>query len=182
MMDETLNFSGSSIEGCNNVKMRYSAKEIGNKLSDMLDEVGQNDPKRRGSSEQYRKMKESLTELNDMVNGTWQKSIEADEPVTFDMMNDPESYEQKRIKTNIDNLRELDKMTNIVEQDILKGISVKAKEYFNNDLEVPEAQRSRLPKGDLDPIGVNVMRTVDRQSQLSDDAFTRRYKGGRKES
>ena len=73
-------------------------------------------------------------------------------------------------------------MTNIVEQDVLKGISVKAKEYFNNDLEVPEAQRSRLPKGDLDPIGVNVMRTVDRQSQLSDDAFTRRYKGGRKES
>ena len=86
---------------------------------------------------------------------------------------DPDSYEQKRIRANISNLRVLSEMTKTIEREVLGGISGKAREFFREDLKLLENARMHLDKNDTEGINANAARTVDRQRSLDAPSFER---------
>ena len=95
---------------------------------------------------------------------------------------DPKSYEQRRIQANITNLATLGVMTKRIENQVLKGISGKARDYFNKDLELLETRRPDLTAADEQEQENNVRRTIDRQRQLSEDAYRRHTTFGKHEN
>ena len=90
-----------------------------------------------------------------------------------------ETYEQRRIKANIDNLESLNKMTRAVETGVLKGISGKARDYFQRDLKNLEAERMDMTPDQKGAFKLNVYRTLNRSTAFSDDFYQRRTVGGR---
>ena len=95
---------------------------------------------------------------------------------------DPESYEQRRIQANIQNLEALGKLTKTVESQVLKGISGKARAYFNKDLELLGERRPDLTAADREELNDNVLRSADRFRQLSEDAYRRHTALGKRET
>ena len=95
---------------------------------------------------------------------------------------DPKSYEQRRIQANITNLAALGVMTKRIENQVLKGISGKARDYFNKDLELLETRRPDLTAADAEEQKYNIQRTIDRQRQLSEDAYRRHTTFGKHEN
>ena len=95
---------------------------------------------------------------------------------------DPKSYEQRRIQANITNLAALGGMTKRIENQVLKGISGKARDYFNKDLELLETRRPDLTAADAEEQKYNIQRTIDRQRQLSEDAYRRHTTFGKHEN
>ena len=205
------NFSGSPVEGYNNVKLDYSIGQIGAAIGQMWQNIKDCDKWYIRSSERFINMKEHLEALNKLVNETWRQEIQAGRPITLEMMNellekadtlkgdirhyldgklrdltddpsrrsDPESYEQRRIQANLNNLEALDAMTKTVESQVLKGISGKAREYFTEDLARLETRRQDLTAADAAEQKYNIQRSVDRQRQLSENAYTRVTFAGR---
>lgn len=207
------NFSGAQLPGRNNVPLEFGVPQIRQAVGQMLRNINNCDKTLIRSSEAFITMKKNLKALDKLVNETWRQEIEADRPITLEMMSDflekadalkgdvrhyldkkledvaadpsrrsdPKSYEQRRIQANIKNLAALGEMTGTVESQVLKGISGKARNYFNKDLELLEARRPDLTAADVEEQKYNVQRTVDRQRQLTEDAY-RRHHFGRQES
>ena len=95
---------------------------------------------------------------------------------------DPDSPEQKHIRTAINSLRTLDRVTKSIEEGVLKGISRKARDYFKQDQRELEDIRKGLGANELTECEKNAARLVDRQTQLEEGTYTRQSRGGKKES
>ena len=93
-----------------------------------------------------------------------------------------DTYEQKRIKANLDNFTKLNNMTKKVEAGVLNSISAGAKEFFKADLALQENVREQAVKESMDAYKVNVYKSALRTNQLEDDFYTRRMVGSRKET
>ena len=93
-----------------------------------------------------------------------------------------DTYEQKRIKANIDNLTKLTDMTKKVEHGILMGISENARDFFKSDLDFQERTRNESVQESMDAYKLNVYKSALRTNQLEDDFYTRRMVGSRKET
>lgn len=92
------------------------------------------------------------------------------------------TYEQKRIRANLDNFTKLTDMTKKVEAGVLGGISEGAKKFFQADLDIQENVRQQTARESVEGHKVNIYRSLHRALQLDPEFYTRQTVNGKKET